>query len=89
MTVLIGISYKDRPVGGVIHQPFHGPNGRTVWGLVGLGIRGLTCVPSGDPDEKLGDDLRIVVTRSHMNPVVQAAVDALHPKEVCVVNKIS
>ena len=55
--MLVGIAVKGRPVGGVVHQPFwnisaessHSPCtvGRTVWGLVGLGVRGL---PSALPD---------------------------------------
>ncbi|XP_019850537.1 PREDICTED: 3'(2'),5'-bisphosphate nucleotidase 1-like [Amphimedon queenslandica] len=83
VTVLIGISYNERPVGGVIHQPFYGPTGRTVWGLVGGAVKGMTPVASGDPGEKLSEGgLRIVVTRSHMSQTVRDAVDALNPKEV-------
>ena len=84
MTVLIGVSYKERPVGGVIHQPFYGPSGRTVWGLVGGVVKGLTPVTAGDASERLSDEgLRIVVTRSHMSQTVRDAVEALKPKEVC------
>lgn len=45
VTVLIGIAVQGTPVGGVVHQPFWNPNqspssnGRTAWGLVGLGVR--------------------------------------------------
>ena len=84
VTVLIGVSYKERPVGGVVHQPFYGPSGRTVWGLVGGVVKGLTLVTAGDAGERLSDEgLRIVVTRSHMSQTVRDAVEALKPKEVC------
>ncbi len=49
VTVLIGIGWRGRPVGGVIHQPFHGSNGsspaelpgRTIWAAQGLGAHGI------------------------------------------------
>lgn len=43
VTVLIGIAWKGKAVGGVIHQPYYNYKtegatlGRTVWGLQGLG----------------------------------------------------
>lgn len=46
VTVLIGIAVKGEAVAGVIHQPYYnykqGPEaqlGRTIWGIVGLGMR--------------------------------------------------
>ncbi|KAL3099872.1 hypothetical protein niasHS_001798 [Heterodera schachtii] len=42
VTVLIGITYKGRPVAGVVHQPFYnGEQSRTVWSIVGVGTFGL------------------------------------------------
>ena len=81
VTVLIGIALGNKAVGGVIHQPFvTGPNnsmGRTVWGLVGLGVRGANHntapVPPGT--------LRVVVTRSHFTETVDKTLKAIEPTE--------
>jgi 3'-phosphoadenosine 5'-phosphosulfate (PAPS) 3'-phosphatase len=32
VSVLIGITYKQRPIAGVVHLPFHGEHGVTYWG---------------------------------------------------------
>ena len=82
VTVLIGISLGGKAVSGVVHQPFYGPVGRSVWGMLGLGVRGATCIPAGDAHEKLKEGLKIVVTRSHMTQLVQDTVDSLKPAEV-------
>ena len=43
VTVLIGLSWQGKSIGGVIHQPYFNYQkegvelGRTLWGLVGLG----------------------------------------------------
>ena len=43
VTVLIGIAVDGAAVAGVVHQPFYkdadDKEGRTVWGIVGLGTR--------------------------------------------------
>lgn len=71
VTVLIGIAVGGKAVGGVIHQPFWRPPGspldqplvgRTVWGMVGLGVKGLqlpTTLTSSSLDQP---GLRLVVT---------------------------
>ena len=69
-------------LGGVIHQPFLGPTGRSVWGMLGVGMRGAVAVPVGGTQEKLKEGPRIVVTRSHMTQLVQDTVDSLKPSEV-------
>ncbi|KAL4129329.1 hypothetical protein PRIC2_005338 [Phytophthora ramorum] len=38
VSVLIGITYKQRPVAGVVHLPFHGEHGVTYWGGPGIGV---------------------------------------------------
>ncbi|OWZ01213.1 3'(2'),5'-bisphosphate nucleotidase [Phytophthora megakarya] len=38
VSVLIGITYKQRPVAGVVHLPFHGKHGVTYWGGPGVGV---------------------------------------------------
>lgn len=44
VTVLIGVAWKGKSIGGVIHQPYYNYQntgselGRTMWGLIGLGI---------------------------------------------------
>ncbi|EEY70569.1 3'(2'),5'-bisphosphate nucleotidase, putative [Phytophthora infestans T30-4] len=38
VSVLIGITYKMRPIAGVVHLPFHGKHGVTYWGGPGVGV---------------------------------------------------
>ncbi|GJQ76621.1 hypothetical protein Trydic_g15483 [Trypoxylus dichotomus] len=82
VTVLIGLSVKGRAIGGVIHQPYYNwlndadRIGRTIWGLIGLGVGGYT--PQTAPEGKL----IIATTRSHSDALVQEALDALKPDEV-------
>ena len=79
VTVLIGIALGGKAVAGVIHQPFvtaaDNTMGRTVWGMVGLGVRGgnlITKSPSSG-------GLCVVVTRSHYTEFVERTVKALNP----------
>lgn len=76
VTVLIGISAKGKAVAGVIHQPFNTSNGRTLWGVVGLGMFGATVAP-------VPQDRRIITTsKSHGNQLVLDAIEALKPDSV-------
>ena len=93
VTLLIGISVGGKAMAGVIHQPFYGGGqsgspgaspsppgpalGRTVWGMRGLGVRGLLPQPPPPPDA-----MRLVVTRSHYSEVVDQTVKTLQPSEV-------
>lgn len=75
VTVLIGIAYKGHPVAGVIHQPFF-ENGRTIWGICGAGIGGIsTKFPCGT-------DRVVVTSRNHFTPSIQKALDALASKSL-------
>ena len=59
VTVLIGISVAGKAVGGVIHQPYthlEDTVGRTVWGLLGLGVRGINV---GAGPRKKGQGLHV------------------------------
>lgn len=82
MTVLIGVAIKGRAVGGVIHQPYYNylndssNVGRTIWGLIGLGVGGFT------PKEPIPGKLIVVTTRSHSDSVVQRALDCIQADEV-------
>lgn len=82
MTVLIGIAVNGRAIGGVIHQPYYNYKtvedslGRTLWGLVGLGVGGFKLV------EPPSDKFIITTTRSHSDAVVQQALDILKPDEI-------
>ncbi|CAL8090685.1 unnamed protein product [Calicophoron daubneyi] len=95
VTVLIGIAVKGKPVAGVIAQPFYHPRTcsepttRTIWGLDGLGIFGLTPHLPGtvpyplDPNVPKGSIKHtVVVTRSHPTPTLQATIDSCFPTEV-------
>ncbi|XP_068618881.1 3'(2'),5'-bisphosphate nucleotidase 1 isoform X1 [Battus philenor] len=82
VTVLIGISVNERPVAGVIHQPYYknligGEKkiGRTIWGLQGVGVGGF--VPAPPPDS-----LIITTTRSHSNPVVEKALNVMNANQI-------
>ncbi|KAL3287574.1 hypothetical protein HHI36_002040 [Cryptolaemus montrouzieri] len=82
VTVLIGVSVKGKAVGGVIHQPYHNykqekdTNGRTIWGLIGLGVGGFT--PMSPPSGKF----IVTTTRSHSDGVVLKALEVFNPDEV-------
>ncbi|GMS84565.1 hypothetical protein PENTCL1PPCAC_6740, partial [Pristionchus entomophagus] len=72
VTVLIGIAYKGSIVGGVIHQPWSFPEGksRTVWAVKGLGVHGIDV--ASQKKEKV-----IVTTRSHGTATVEEALQEL------------
>lgn len=80
VTVLIGLSVENRPVGGIIHQPYYKRSdnqyGRTIWGLKGLGCKGFDKKPY-----KKGE-LIATTTRSHSNELVQSALLALEPTKI-------
>jgi len=79
VSVLIGISYKDRPIGGVIHQPYYnikGAVGRTIWGIPGVGVGGFQPQPPSENKRVL------VTTKGHRTPVVQQVLEALKPDEI-------
>lgn len=82
MTVLIGISVNDKPVAGVIHQPYYKTMvgsekiiGRTIWGLQEVGVGGYTPAPPPD-------SLVITTTRSHSNPVVEKALQVMNASQI-------
>lgn len=82
MTVLVGIAVNGKAVGGIIHQPYFNNSlegesmGRTLWGLIGLGIGGFT--PQDPPSGKF----IVATTRSHSNDLVKKSLEALKPDEV-------
>lgn len=81
VTVLIGIAVDDKAVAGVIHQPYYGhskgdSNGRTIWGLIGLGAFGYT------PLELPSDRVILTTTRSHSTDLVQEAIESLKANNV-------
>ncbi|XP_050675365.1 3'(2'),5'-bisphosphate nucleotidase 1 isoform X1 [Leptidea sinapis] len=82
VTVLIGISVNERPVAGVIHQPYYknvvGSDkiiGRTIWGLQEVGVGGFTLAPPPD-------SLVITTTRSHSNAIVENALQVMNAKQI-------
>jgi len=75
VSVLIGIAVRDRPVGGVMFQPFvGGERGTVTYGALGLGVRGDREPPVSDPPEEL-----VIVTnpKSAELPRVKAALEGL------------
>lgn len=82
VTVLIGISVNEKPVAGVIHQPYYKTQiggekklGRTIWGLQEAGIGGFTPAPPPD-------SLVITTTRSHSNPLVEKALQVMNANQI-------
>lgn len=81
VTVLIGISFRESAIGGIIHQPYFkcatsGKLGRTIWGVKDLGTGGFTSKKA--PENKF----IITTTRSHSNALVQTTLDSIRPDEV-------
>ncbi|CAK1583705.1 unnamed protein product [Parnassius mnemosyne] len=82
VTVLIGIAVNEKPVAGVIHQPYYktligGQKniGRTIWGLQEVGVGGFTPAPPPD-------SLVITTTRSHSNPMVEKALQVMNANQI-------
>nr|XP_026494307.1 3'(2'),5'-bisphosphate nucleotidase 1 isoform X2 [Vanessa tameamea] len=81
VTVLIGISVNEKPVAGVIHQPYYknvgseNKTGRTIWGLQEIGVGGFTLAPPPN-------SLIITTTRSHSNPVVEKALQVMNASQI-------
>ncbi|XP_067943701.1 3'(2'),5'-bisphosphate nucleotidase 1-like [Watersipora subatra] len=82
VTVLIGLSWQGKAIGGVIHQPYFNYQnkgaelGRTIYSLNGLGVFGLT-------DKKPPTEGNIIATtRSHSNKAVNDSIEACEPTEV-------
>ncbi|XP_077561587.1 3'(2'),5'-bisphosphate nucleotidase 1 [Haemaphysalis longicornis] len=84
VTILVGIAVQGKAVGGVIHQPYYNyqvekdvyKQGRTMWGIVGVGAFGIARTPP--PANK-----RIITTtRSHSSPVINSCIEAMKPDEV-------
>ena len=85
VTVLIGISIAGRAVGGVIHQPYTHPKdtvGRTIWGLKGMGVRGIT-VSSGPLTR--GEGLHIAASRPRYNKHLDGIIKPLNSTH-CLIN---
>ncbi|XP_066245955.1 3'(2'),5'-bisphosphate nucleotidase 1 [Euwallacea similis] len=82
VTVLIGLAVKGKAVGGVIHQPYYNykinpeTEGRTLWGLIGLGVGGFT------PSDPCSDKFIVTTTRSHADVTVLKTLETLKADEV-------
>lgn len=81
VTVLIGISFRESAIGGIIHQPYFkcatsGKLGRTIWGVKELGTGGFQSKKA--PENKF----IITTTRSHSNALVQTTLDAIRPDDI-------
>uniref|UniRef100_A0A914M9Y6 3'(2'),5'-bisphosphate nucleotidase 1 n=1 Tax=Meloidogyne incognita TaxID=6306 RepID=A0A914M9Y6_MELIC len=82
VTVLIGITYKGRPIAGVIHQPYYNllsdPKvGRSIWGIKGVGVFGINTCKESPPSGPFA-----VTTASHSNELVDTALKALQEKNL-------
>lgn len=68
VTVLIGLSVKGEPVGGIIHQPFCSTGSGTIWGLQGLGVHGLSSESSPSNNNT------IVTAKTMYHPDLERAI---------------
>ncbi|KAK8763551.1 hypothetical protein V5799_033840 [Amblyomma americanum] len=84
VTILVGIAVQGKAVGGVIHQPYYNyqvekdvyKQGRTMWGIVGVGAFGISRIPPPS-DKKI-----ITTTRSHSSPIINSCIESMKPDEV-------
>uniref|UniRef100_A0A1E1XA28 3'(2'),5'-bisphosphate nucleotidase 1 n=1 Tax=Amblyomma aureolatum TaxID=187763 RepID=A0A1E1XA28_9ACAR len=84
VTILVGIAVQGKAVGGVIHQPYYNyqvekdvyKQGRTMWGIVGVGAFGIARTPPPS-DKKI-----ITTTRSHSSPIINSCIESMKPDEV-------
>ncbi|KAL3117337.1 hypothetical protein niasHT_006364 [Heterodera trifolii] len=87
VTVLIGITYKGRPVAGIVHQPFYdGEQSRTVWSIVGVGTFGLQktgqqIMNLPKANGQMPPRVAVITFRSRSD-LVQKALDALVEKKL-------
>uniref|UniRef100_A0A0K0FYR7 3'(2'),5'-bisphosphate nucleotidase 1 n=1 Tax=Strongyloides venezuelensis TaxID=75913 RepID=A0A0K0FYR7_STRVS len=78
VTVLIGIAYKGVAIGGVVHQPyFETDQGRTIWGVVGMGSFNFTREFAVKVKNSYA-----VTTRSHSTKLVDITLNALKEKKL-------
>jgi len=77
VTCLIGISYKGRPIAGIVNRPFVN---QTIWGIVGVGVFGLKTRPE---DSKRDTKRRVcVTTRSHGGKAIEEYLTMVKPDKV-------
>jgi len=79
VTVLVGVSWRGKPVGGVVHVPFIK---RTLWAVVGLGAFGSIRTAVVEQREREGPayDRRVIATsRSHLP---QQALDIFQTQKI-------
>eukprot|EP01114_Cavostelium_apophysatum_P013370 TRINITY_DN3224_c0_g2_i1.p1 TRINITY_DN3224_c0_g2~~TRINITY_DN3224_c0_g2_i1.p1 ORF type:complete len:330 (+),score=33.92 TRINITY_DN3224_c0_g2_i1:124-1113(+) len=74
---LIGIAINGEAVAGVMFQPFHGSEGRLIYGMKGMGSFGFRTAEKADPNR-----LVVTTTRSHASREIEECIEALKPTEV-------
>jgi len=86
---LVGISLLGKPIAGVMHQPFFGKFGRTIWGMVGGRVEGLypasadpAVISDEDGGRKGGEGVVLTTTASHHSPQIDAAIQRINPSRV-------
>jgi len=75
VTCLVGISKNGEPIAGIIHLPFHGDQGRTVYGVVGGSVIGLQ-------KNTKHEGIVLITTASHNSPQVEKAIQLIQPDKV-------
>jgi len=76
--VLIGIAVNDRPVAGVMLQPFvDPPEGLVIYGALGSGIFGQSCLVNSNSPAEL---VVALSKRQYDNPRIYEALQRLEPR---------
>jgi len=83
VTILIGITYQNKPLAGVVYQPWsedksNSPPGFLTWGIVGHGLEGIQATHRVLDIDKL----ILTTTRSHSSELLTEGINKLKPAEL-------
>ncbi|KAI3383989.1 hypothetical protein SNEBB_001779 [Seison nebaliae] len=78
VTILVGMAYNERPIAGIICQPFfnEGKTSRTLWSIVGGKTVGLNPLPR---TKEKDSELILTQTKSHQSEITNLCKEAIAP----------
>jgi 3'(2'), 5'-bisphosphate nucleotidase len=85
VTILIGISFKDVAVAGVIHQPYFktpsGEFGRSIWGIKDIAGGNQSILGGNHFTLKKPPENKFIITttRSHSSKLLANTIQAIRP----------